>query len=75
MYFFRRGNMGKSIVLPSELYEGIAERIKETEFKSVDEFVVFVLEEVLKEEDNEEQALTPEEEEQVKERLKGLGYL
>jgi len=65
----------KNIAIPAELYAQIEERIKGTEFTSVEEYIVFVLEEILKEEDESEDILTPEEEEQVKERLKGLGYL
>lgn len=66
--------MGKILELPNDLYEKIEETIKGTEFKSVEEYVIFVLEEVLKEEE-ESEPLSPEEEAQVKERLKGLGYL
>jgi len=66
--------VGKILELPNDLYEKIEETIKGTEFKSVEEYVIFVLEEVLKEEE-ESEPLSPEEEAQVKERLKGLGYL
>jgi len=66
--------MSKILELPNDLYEKIEETIKGTEFKSVKEYVIFVLEEVLKEEE-EAEPLSPEEEAQVKERLKGLGYL
>ncbi|HEC67286.1 MAG TPA: CopG family transcriptional regulator [Candidatus Desulfofervidus auxilii] len=66
--------MSKILELPNDLYKKIEERIKGTEFKSVEEYVIFVLEEVLKDEE-ESESLSPEEEAQVKERLKGLGYL
>ena len=66
---------GKAVFLPTELYGRIGERVKDTGFGSVDEYVIFVLEEVLKEEEQEERALSKEEEEEVKKRLKGLGYL
>ena len=49
-----------------------------TEFKSVSDYVAFVLREVLRdiEEDEEEkQGFTKEEEESVKKRLKAVGYL
>ncbi len=67
----------KVVSLPTGLYDKIAERVKATGFGSVDEYVVFVLEEVLKEEGEEEQerAFSKEEEEEVKKRLKALGYL
>ncbi len=62
--------------LPVELYGKIEQRIASTEFRSVDEYVGFVLEEVCKEEGAEEdRAFSKEEEEQVKSRLRALGYL
>ena len=66
----------KSVLLPAELYGRIEERVKATGFGSVDEYVMFVLEEVLKEEGEEEgRAFSKEDEEEVKKRLKALGYL
>ena len=65
----------KAIFLPAELYSKIEERVNATEFRSVEEYVIFVLEEVLKEEGEEEKAFSKEEEEEVKKRLKSLGYL
>ncbi len=63
------------IYIPKRLYERIEQAIKESggEFKSVEDYVIFVLEEVLTEE--EETVLTPEEEEEIKRRLRALGYL
>jgi len=63
----------RTILLPAELYTGIEERVKATGFASVDEYVIFVLQEVLKEQG--EEAFSEEEEEEVKKRLKSLGYL
>ncbi|MCW7079252.1 MAG: hypothetical protein OCU22_09040 [Canidatus Methanoxibalbensis ujae] len=74
----------KAVFLPAEIYERIEERVRVTEFNSVDEYVAFVLEEVLKavsEESadvggaGEEVSLSEEEEEEVKRRLRALGYL
>jgi len=65
----------KSVLLPAELYEKIGERVKSTGFDSVDEYVIFVLEEVLKDDEEGDQAMSKEEEEEVKKRLKALGYL
>ncbi len=49
---------------------------KDTEFSSVDEYVTYVLREVLASlEEEEEEVFTEEEEEKVKERLRALGYL
>ena len=66
----------KVVLLPAELYNRIEERAKATGFGSVEEYVSFVLEEVLKEDEEEaEKAFSPEEEEEVKKRLRALGYL
>ncbi|RLF08928.1 MAG: CopG family transcriptional regulator [Thermoprotei archaeon] len=64
-----------AVYIPKKLYERIEKAVKESggEFKNVEEYVAFVLEEVLKEE--EETAFTPEEEEEIKRRLRALGYL
>ena len=39
----------KSILLPAELYQRIEERVKATGFGSVDEYVIFALDEILTE--------------------------
>ena len=64
----------KTISLPTELYTKVEQRVASTEFHSVDEYVNFVLEEVLKEEEP-ETSFSKEDEEEVKKRLKALGYL
>ena len=65
----------KPVYLSTELQEKIAERAKSTGFNSVDEYVIFVLEEVLKDDEDETQAVSKEDEEEVKKRLKALGYI
>ena len=59
-----------------ELYDDIQKKVEESqgEFESVEDYVEFVLREVTKEE-FEEDVYSPEEEEEIKKRLKGLGYL
>ncbi len=60
------------------LYDLVKRRVEESggEFKSVEDYVEFVLEEVVKEEEeDEEQEYTREDEEQIKRRLRSLGYL
>ena len=69
----REKEQKKAIFLPDDLYEKIGERVNATEFNSVDEYVIFVMEEVLK--DEEEQALSKEDEEEIKKKLKAFGYL
>ncbi len=65
-----------TVEIPQELYEKIEERIQDTEFGSVSEYVTYVLREVLASlEEEEEEVFTEEEEEKVKERLRALGYL
>ncbi len=56
----------------------LKKRLKETEFKTLSEYVNFILEEVLaslEEQDDEDSGYSPEEEEKVKQRLKDLGYI
>ena len=65
------------IRIPTRLIEEIEERIGATEFESVEEYVTFVLEEVVRDIDEEEpeEVFSEEDEAKVKERLKALGYL
>lgn len=65
------------IRIPKQLIQKLGEHIKRTEFKSVDEYATFILEEVIKETDEEEpeEVFSKEDEQKVKERLKALGYL
>ena len=65
-----------AVEIPRRLYEQIKKVVEESggEFESVEDYVTFVLEEVLKEEE-EEAVFTPEEEEEIKRRLRALGYL
>jgi len=64
----------KVVSLPTELYSKIVQRIVGTDFNSVDDYVVFVLEEVVKEEEP-ERAFSEQDEKEVKKRLKALGYI
>lgn len=63
------------IKIPKELIAKIEQRIQETEFKSVDEYTAFVLEEVVRNEEESEGIFSEEDEKKVKEKLKELGYL
>ena len=62
------------VYISKKLYEEVKKRVGESEgeFKSVEEFIEYVLTELLKEE---EMQYTPEEEEEIKKRLKALGYI
>jgi len=63
------------LYIPKLLYDEIRKRVEESggEFQSVEEYVEFVLTEIIKEEP--EEVYTPEEEEEIKRRLRSLGYL
>ena len=65
------------IRIPKRLIEEIEKRTEQTEFESVEEYVTFVLEEVVRDTDEEEieEVFSEEDEAKVKERLKALGYL
>ena len=64
----------KAVFLPAELYAKVEERVKATGFGSVDEYVEFVVEEVVSGGEQEE-SFSEEDEKEVKKRLKDLGYL
>ncbi|MDH5794774.1 MAG: CopG family transcriptional regulator [Candidatus Bathyarchaeota archaeon] len=65
------------IRIPRKLYDEIEKRVKKSggEFKDVRDYVEFVLSEVVKEDEETEAPYTPEEEEEIKRRLKALGYI
>ena len=66
------------VSLKRPLAKKLRRRLKETEFKTLSEYVNFILEEVissLEEQEDEDIEYTEEEEEKVKQRLKDLGYL
>ena len=64
----------KTVSIQESLYEKIEERVEGTGFESVEEYVDYVLREVVSEEEEEEE-FSEEDEEKVRERLKALGYM
>jgi len=66
-----------TVKIPKRLYEIIKKRVEESqgEFKDAQEYIEFVLDEIVKEDEEKETTYTPEEEEMIKKRLKKLGYL
>jgi len=66
-----------TVSISKKLYEQIEQRVKKSqaEFRDVQEYIEFVLNELVKEDEETEAAYTPEEEEQIKKRLRELGYL
>ena len=68
--------MAKEIKISDELYEKIEKNLSDYGFETVDEYVEFVLKEVLEDKsEGDEQVFSGEEEEIIKKRLRDLGYL
>jgi len=63
-----------TISIPAQLFQKLQKRVKDTGFGSVSEYVTYVLNEILSEQE-EELPLSEEVQEKIKERLKGLGYI
>ena len=77
------------IRIPDSLAERVRRRLPKTDFESVDHYISYVVEQVLNEVENSEgkagdvkqqksrgtSVLSKEEQKEVEERLKGLGYL
>jgi hypothetical protein len=72
----RQESESGKINLPAELYKQVKDRAAAADFSSADEYVIFVLSEVLKEDNESEKPVVDEEQEkEIKRRLKELGYL
>lgn len=67
----------QSLELPKRIVERVENRIPRTEWDTPEEYITFVLEEVLYrvEQETDDEDFEPVDEEEVKERLKSLGYL
>ena len=65
----------KNVALPRELYSAIEKKMVDTGIDSVQEYVIFVMKEVIKDDDGDELQFTQEDDEQVRKKLKELGYL
>jgi len=65
-----------SVQIPTKLAKKIEKRIQGTEFSSISSYVTFVLSEVVSETEPEAgEALSKEDDERIKARLRSLGYL
>lgn len=66
-----------AVELPDRIISRVEDRVPYTEFESAGEYITFVLEEVLYrvEEETADDDVEPVDEEEVKDRLKSLGYL
>jgi hypothetical protein len=69
--------MGKAIkvLLDLELAQRIEKRLPKTDLGSVDEYVNYVVKEVLDQLETEGPAYSKEDEKKVKDRLRALGYM
>jgi Arc/MetJ-type ribon-helix-helix transcriptional regulator len=65
----------QTVEIPSDLHSAIQSKVRRTEFDSVDEYIVYVLEEVVAASDDESAEYNDVDEEEVQDRLKSLGYL
>ena len=65
----------RSVDIPETLYEAIEERIKNEDFSSVSDFVIYAVRRVLADLGEHQESLSEEEKEKIQERLKALGYL
>lgn len=65
-----------NITLKDDLVEKLTARVEaSSDFSTVEEYVNYILEEVIKQTEGEESAFSSEEEKEVKDRLHDLGYL
>ena len=65
----------KEINIPNPLFKKIEEKIRNTGFSSVESYIIYVLREILTEDEEPEKAFTKKDEEKVKARLRELGYM
>jgi len=67
----------RSVELPNRIVERVEERLPRTEWATPEEYITYVLEEVLYhvEQETEDDDFESVDEEEVKDRLKSLGYL
>lgn len=67
----------RSVELPERIVSRVENRLPRTEWNDPEEYITYVLEEVLYrvEKETEDDDFEPVDEEEVKDRLKSLGYL
>lgn len=64
-----------TVQIPDEVINQLNTRLRRTEFDSVDEYITFVLEEVLAHMDEVEDDFSETDKSEVEDRLKSLGYI
>ena len=65
----------KTIEISETLYESLKQSSNDSGFESIEEFVNFVLEEVIRRGVREERELTNDEQKEIDKSLKALGYI
>ena len=65
----------KTIEISETLYESLKQSSDDSGFESIEEFVNFVLEEVIRRGVREEKKLTVDEQKEIDKSLKALGYI
>ena len=69
-------HQSRTVVIPGKLYQLIERRATVTGFGSVEEYIMFILQEVVTEgSEDAGAAFNEQDEEEVKKRLKALGYM
>lgn len=63
------------ISIPKALYEKIIKEAEDAGFKNIEEFIIYVLEQLIETSGVEGEVMSKEDEEKVKERLRALGYI
>lgn len=65
-----------SVKIPNRLYKKVQRIVEESkgEFKDVEGYIIFIIEEIVREEES-ENIYTKEDEEDIMKRLKALGYV
>ena len=77
------GDKHTTVSIPTPLFKKVEARIEGTGFTSVSSYVIYVLREIIAEENKDEEpeeeempeAFSAEDEEKIKNRLKALGYM
>jgi len=64
-----------TVEIPENLYKKLEKRAKNIGFNNVSEYISFILDEVLRNLEEEEEEKNISDEEKIKERLRALGYL
>lgn len=67
-----------SIEIPSSLFDRVEKRLPKTDFSSVSDYVSYLVREVLnsiEEDETKAKPFTDEEEKEIEERLRNLGYI